>query len=114
MLVWWGYRKEQIRYWSWLRLSKQTDYRQVAGRIFTEDFLIFLDTIPRSKKKAKIVSKMNHEINNILAHKQIGDCILALTFYLSCILVDNDIDFDLALNDIERFKGEYKTENYIQ
>jgi len=50
----------------------------------------------------------------VLQGKEIGECILALSFYLSSMLVDNDIDFDLAIDDIQRFKGNFKAENYIQ
>ena len=92
----------------------RADYRQIAGRIFTEDFLIFLDSIPRTKRCAKQVLTMSNKVNKVLADGQIGDCILAITFYLSCILVDNDVDFDKALDDIEKYKGEFKAENYIQ
>jgi len=94
--------------------SMQNKYAKVAGRIYTEDFLIFLDSIPRNKKDAKEILKMTNDINRLLDKKVISNCVLALTFYIATILEDNDIDFDEALDDIQKFKGEYNAENYIQ
>jgi len=92
----------------------QNKYAKVADRIYTEDFLIFLDSIPRNKKDAQVILKLANDISKLLDKKKLSNCVLALTFYISTMLVDNDIDFDAALDDIQRYKGEYNAENYIQ
>jgi hypothetical protein len=92
----------------------QNKYAKVAGRIYSDDFLIFLDSIPRNKKDAQEILKLSNDINGILSKKKISNCILALTFYISTMLIDNDIEFDAALDDIQAIKGEYNAENYIQ
>jgi len=94
-------------------MSKDT-YQDAARKIFSDDFLIFLDSIPKNKSRAKKVITMSNSMNKILAGKRLDDCILALTFYLACVLVDNDIDFEEAMEDIKAFKGDINSENYIQ
>jgi len=90
------------------------EYAKVANKIYTNEFLIFLDTIPRNKTDAKAVLKMANEIGKLLDKKKLATCLLALTFYLPSVIVDNHIDFDRAMEDIKEFKGEGNAEKYIQ
>jgi len=89
-------------------------YHKTAESIFTEDFLIFLDTVPRTKKDKSECIKLYDSLGVVMDKKKISNCILSLTYYLSAILVNNDIDFEQTMKDIEKYKSEFKIENYIQ
>lgn len=89
-------------------------YQQVSGKIFSEDFLIFLETIPKNNKERKKMLKTVNKLAVMLKGEKLNVCILSVAFYLSAMLVDNDINFAEALEDINKIKGEFKVENYIQ
>jgi len=89
-------------------------YQMVASKVFTSDFLFLLETMPKNKNWLKNIQKLHNQLGEVLDGKQIGDCLLALTAYLSTVLVDNEIDFEKTLNNIEKIKGDIKTENYIR
>ena len=89
-------------------------YHKTAESIFTEDFLIFLDTVPRTKKDQTECIKLYDSLGEVMDKKKISNCILSLTYYLSSLLVENDIDFEKTMKQIEKYKSEFKIENYIQ
>jgi len=89
-------------------------YHKTAESIFTEDFLIFLDTIPRARKDKTECIKLYDNLGKVMEKKKISNCILSLTYYLSSLLIDNDIDFEKAMEDIQKYRGQFKIENYIQ
>jgi len=73
-----------------------------------------LETIPKNNKERKKMLKTVNKLAVMLKGEKLNVCILSVAFYLSAMLVDNDINFAEALEDINKIKGEFKVENYIQ
>lgn len=88
-------------------------YQYVASKIFTSDFLFMLASIPTDNKLQKRIGKLTDQIGQTLDGKVIGDCLLALTEYLSFIIVNNNVDLDESIEFISKLKGNRNTENYI-
>lgn len=88
--------------------------QKITGQIFTKEFIIFLQSIPvevnDDRRVRKLVKKLTEQLNG----KPVVDCLLSLTYYLSCLMLDEDDTFEDTINAIKEINGEYNIENYIQ
>jgi len=88
--------------------------QQTAGKVFTPEFLILMQSIPPQEVDYKSVSEFIKNMDKHVYKKRLSDCLIALSFYLTSLLIDNEEAFDESFNQIRKFDTEDKTESYIQ
>ena len=85
-----------------------------APKIFTKEFLIYLDTIPKKHVNTKIQKEIVNQLNTLLDKKKISDCLLVLSFYLTSVMKENEEDFDSLIHYIKNVDADIATKSYIQ
>ena len=85
-----------------------------APKIFTKEFLIYLDNIPKKHINTKLQREIVNQLNTLLDKKRISDCLLVLSFYLTSVMKENEEDFDSLINYIKNVDADIATKSYIQ
>ena len=85
-----------------------------ANKVFTPEFLVLMQSIPPQEVDDKIVSAFIKSMDKSLYKKRLSDCVIALSFYLTSLLVDNEKAFNESFNQIRKFDEDDKVEQYIQ
>lgn len=87
--------------------------QNTAEKVFTPEFLMFLDTIPKKFVKKKKLDILVQMLDKQLDNKRVVDCLLALSFYLTSLVSEHGEDLDITIDMMKDFDDELKTENYI-
>jgi len=88
--------------------------QQTAGKVFTPEFLILVQSIPQQYIDEESVSKLIKYLDKHTDKKKISDCLIALSFYLTTIIVNNEDIFDDSFSKIKEMDISIKTEQYIR
>ena len=88
--------------------------QRTANKIFTPEFLTLMDSIPHKYVNDNIISEFIKHMDTQLHKKRKSDCLIAVTFYLTSIMADNEKALDISFNAIKKEDDDEKAEQYIQ